>query len=105
MTFEEAYDLLNACHIESVAAEMREWHPAILGQMVLAVQAAKEVRYPIPHPDYFWPLQACSEREPEPTGGCKDIRSYKGRIAGAVRRLREMALDRGSGLLHNSSGP
>ena len=52
MTFEEAYELLNQLRTDEVAMEMDNWHPAILGEMLKAVAAAKRLRYPWYHEDY-----------------------------------------------------
>jgi hypothetical protein len=52
MTFEEAMERLNCQDVAAVAFEMIEWHPVILGNMILAIAAAKRVRYRAPHPDY-----------------------------------------------------
>lgn len=52
MTFEEAYEALNEMRHDEVAKEMVTWHPAVLGEMLRAVQEAKSARYPGPHPDY-----------------------------------------------------
>lgn len=52
MTFEEARDLLNHMNTDEVSKEMEDWHPALLGQMLMAVNKAKLSRYPSYHPDY-----------------------------------------------------
>ena len=63
MTFEEAFDELNTQNIAGVAAEMLDWHPCILGNMLLAVQLAKSRRYPLSHPGYSGPLATCAGLE------------------------------------------
>ena len=52
MTFEEAYKELNQGSTDKVAEQMKEWHPVILGEMLRAVQQAREKRYLSPHPGY-----------------------------------------------------
>jgi len=88
MTFEEALECLNRFDITSVAAEMADWHPAILGQMVLAVEVAKQVRYLGWHPDYAGPLEACAKMEGA-WGKKGDTRGYRQRVDGAAKRLTE----------------
>lgn len=87
MTFEEAFERLNQGDIASVAAEMTDWHPAILGNMLLAVQAAKRMRYLSPHPDYYSALRACVAVEPKLEVGQYNAKFSKGRIKIAVDRL------------------
>ena len=91
MDFREAHDRLNQHDIAAVAAEMVDWHPAILGSMLLAVQAAKIVRYRSPHPDYYSPLQACMLSEPESvrTHGRTDINADKATIREVVEQLEQ----------------
>ena len=52
MTFEEAQELLNSQEIEKVAAQMRQWHPSILAEMLKAVAVARYQRYLSSHPDW-----------------------------------------------------
>jgi len=85
MTFDEAYEQLNRFDITSVAAQMQTWHPAILGQMILAVQAAKQRRYLGPHPNYAGPLHLCAEREEMPRQWNK--RAGEAAIETALKRL------------------
>ena len=89
MDFDEAYECLNNFDIAPVAAEMAEWHPAILGQMLLAVEAAKKVRYPLYHPDYYDPLKTCLAAEPPGPGSVKPARqsAFVSALMGAVERL------------------
>lgn len=92
MTFEEAFERLNRYDVASVAEMMADWHPAILGQMLLAVQVAKGVRYLSWHPDYCGPLKACLEVEAGVTGkGLDGINTctYKSRIKRTVEWLKE----------------
>ena len=67
MTFEEARELMGAGRLGEVVLQMRKWHPAELGIMLLAVQAAREERYNAPHPDYYNALAFCLSREREPS--------------------------------------
>lgn len=66
MDFVKAYKHLSTGDIALVAKAMCTWHPAILGQMLLAVQAAKEIRYHSPHPDYYNALYSIQSRERAP---------------------------------------
>jgi len=68
MNFDEAFDHLNSGDIASVAAQMADWHPAVLGKMLLAVETAKKIRYPLYHPDYHEPLKALTAAEPPGPG-------------------------------------
>ena len=52
MTFEEAHDLLNVVGVRKVSEEMKDWHPAILGAMLMAVAKAKKKCYPMNHGDF-----------------------------------------------------
>ncbi len=52
MTFEEAHDALNAAGVWKVSEEMKDWHPVILGAMLMAVATAKKKRYPMNHCDF-----------------------------------------------------
>lgn len=52
MTFEEAHELLNGMEVERVGDEMRDWHPAVLSEMLRAVQHAKVWRYSGHHPSW-----------------------------------------------------
>ena len=92
MDFDEACECLNSFDITAVAAQMADWHPAILGQMLLAVEAAKKVRYPLYHPDYHNPLRACLSAEPPGPGDTKHGRQgdHIATIMRAVRRLEEL---------------
>lgn len=49
MTFEEAEELLNKAEVEKVAAQMRQWHPVVLAQMLEAVGHTENLRYPGSH--------------------------------------------------------
>ena len=63
MDFKEAHDTLNRMAYRDVAAQMEDWHPAILGEMLRAVQEAKLRRYPGYHPDYYNPLAQAYQNE------------------------------------------
>ncbi len=52
MSFDDAYNELNTGDIEKVIAQMDDWHPSILGEMLKAVDAARQRRFPGYHPDY-----------------------------------------------------
>lgn len=41
-------------------------HPAKLAILILRIQAAKEIRYNAPHPDYYIALRTCLGRERQP---------------------------------------
>lgn len=63
MTLKEVRELLRNSEADAVVEQMRDWHPVILGQMLLAVQQAKELRTRLYHPDYANPLLKIYERE------------------------------------------
>jgi len=52
LTLSEVYALLNQLDVETVAQEMKEWHPSILAEMLKAVARAKQLRYLSSHPDW-----------------------------------------------------
>jgi hypothetical protein len=93
MTFEEAMQALNRHQIAEVAAEMVKWHPVILGNMILAVAAAKKVRYLGEHPGYADPLAAALKSEARthtaPQLLRKNTKTSQSRINMAARRLSE----------------
>ncbi len=61
MTFDEAYELLNGQEDGAVTEVMKEWHPAILAQMLGAVDLAKHQRYPLDHPDWTAAVKRLAE--------------------------------------------
>jgi len=63
MDFEQARTLLENGFSAPVADQMKEWHPAVLGGMIRAVDAAKQARKVSSHPDYHEPLATAHERE------------------------------------------
>jgi hypothetical protein len=92
MTFEEAFDRLNTGDYTAVAREMANWHPRILGDMLIAVQVAKSVRYPRYHPHYYESLVACLAVQEEtsitmPTSST--LHSLKADITMATLRLQK----------------
>ena len=91
MDFTEAYNLLNHDNVAAVATEMADWHPAILGNMLMAVEAAKIIRYKSYHPDYHTPLKACFELEPGPgnDSGRTSLNISLAHIKTTVRQLQQ----------------
>jgi hypothetical protein len=63
---EEIGDSQIADFADEFRRRLSKLHPAQLGIVLLEVQAAKEIRYPAPHPDYFNALNFCLAREGEP---------------------------------------
>lgn len=61
MTFEEAEELLNHAEVETVAAQMRQWHPVILAEMLTAVASAKRQRYLSSHPNWTAAVRSLAE--------------------------------------------
>jgi hypothetical protein len=61
--FEQAKTLLENGFSTDVADQMSEWHPAVLGEMIRAVDAAKQRRRSSSHRDYLEPLFKAYERE------------------------------------------
>ncbi|KKN06545.1 hypothetical protein LCGC14_1076290 [marine sediment metagenome] len=51
-TFAQAYEALNEGLYYEVAKWMKDWHPTVLGDMLKAVDVAKQMRYPSYHPAY-----------------------------------------------------
>ena len=66
-TMLEVHSELNVNNIEGVADTMSQWHPAILGQMLLAVDVAYKRRCNRPHNDYLSAVRHISK----PGGGGK----------------------------------
>lgn len=50
--FAQVYTALNEGRFKEVAELMKDWHPAVLGEMLKAVDVARQMRYPSYHPDY-----------------------------------------------------
>ena len=90
MTFEEAFEHLNQMKIATVAVEMSDWHPAILGQMLLAVQTAKQIRYPAPHPNYHGPLEACLKIDSAPIESENETKFASAQINLASKQLTKL---------------
>lgn len=61
--FEQAKTLLENGFSTDVADQMDKWHPAVLGEMIRAVDAAKQRRRSSSHRDYLEPLFKAYERE------------------------------------------
>ncbi len=51
-TMLEIHSALNCNNVDDVAETMSRWHPAILGQMLIAVDKAYNKRVNAPHRDY-----------------------------------------------------
>lgn len=90
MNFDEAHDKLNDQDLAAVAAEMLDWHPRILGSMLMAVQSATTARYLSPHPHYHASLLACLDTDPKPhrTSPLPDSFPYQLSIHNTIAELR-----------------
>lgn len=73
MTFEEAHELLNGQEIEKVAAQMRQWHPSILAEMLRAVDLAYHRRWNI-----FPTVSGFGASHPDWTAAVKEVASNSG---------------------------
>ncbi len=62
MTFEEAEELLNHQEVERVAAQMRQWNPSVLAEMLKAVTEARYSRYQSSHSDWTAAVREVAEK-------------------------------------------